>query len=484
MNKFRKAGFIACLFLLVSPGSFAQFTFDSVETASYENVLNLNFNSDKSTESVSIQQTYIDGLREALELLITEDQTNFSVYEERFENRLLKKWDGNPEAIQFLEAELHLQWSFVYLKFGHEFDAASHLHEAYKIAQRCRRKFPKYLAIRKTTGVLEIMIGSVPDKYSWLLSVLGMKGSVSRGLQDLDMLVNSNSPLAFESEMLLAVVQGFVFQKPEIGVREVTKLLDAKSSNRALLLLGAVMAIKNANSEAALASLATLSQTGGTPLSYTNYLHGEILLHKGEYERSIRFYETFLKEWKGRNYVKDSYYKIGLCFHLQNQPDLALKYFELAKENGQSVTEPDKSAERTLSEKDLPNIILARARYATDGGYYEQAFSILSSVKDNDLKNRKDQVEYYYRKARLEHRTNHIAAAKLFYKQTIDMAQSEHWYFAPNSCLQLGYISASEKSENEAHAYFEKAISYKHHEYKNSIDTKARSALNEMERGQ
>jgi hypothetical protein len=485
LNKFTKAGLNACLFLLVSFGSFAQqLTFDANETDSYENALNLNFNRDETPEGASIQHAYIDGLREALELLITEDKTNFSRYEDRFENRLQKKWNGNPEAIQFLEAELHLQWSFVYLKFGHEFDAASHLHEAYKIAQRCRKKFPKYIAIRKTTGLLEIMIGSVPDKYSWLLNVLGMKGSVSRGLQDLEMVVNSNNPLAFETKMLLAIVYGFVLQKPDVGANEVAKLLETKRSNRALLLLGAIMSIKNSNSETALALLETLEQTSGTSLSYTNYLQGEILLHKGEYERSTRAFEIFLKQWKGMNYIKDAYYKIGLCFHLQNQPEFAQKYFELAKENGLSATEPDKSAERTLSDKDLPNILLSKARYATDGGYYEQAFSILSSIKDIDLRNRKDQVEYYYRKARLEHKTNHIAAAKLFYKQTIDMAQSEHWYFAPNSCLQLGYIFAAEENEKEARAYFEKAISYKHHEYKNSIDTKARSALNEMERGQ
>jgi tetratricopeptide (TPR) repeat protein len=483
LNKFRKAGLIACLFLFVSAGSFAQqFAFDTTETTSYESALNLNFNSNKSPEGVSIQQAYVDGLREALELLITEDKTNFSIYEDRFENRLQRKWSGKPEAIQFLEAELHLQWAFVYLKFGHEFDAASHLHEAHKIAQRCRKKFPKYIAIRKTTGLLEIMIGSVPDKYSWLLNVLGMKGSVSRGLHDLDMVINSDSPLAFETKMLLAIVHGFVFQKPDVGMNEVTKLLDGKTSKRSLLLLGAVMAIKNANSNTAQTLLTSLTQTDGSALSYTNYLQGEILLHQGEYERSIHSYEIFLEQWKGANYIKDAYYKIGLCFHLQNQSERAQKYFELAKENGQSATEPDKSAERTLSEKDLPNIVLSKARYAMDGGYYEKAFSILSLIKDNDLKTRKDQVEYYYRKARVEHKTNHIAGAKLFYKQTIDMAQSEHWYFAPNSCLQLGYIFASEKNENEARAYFEQAISYKHHEYKNSIDTKARSALNEMKR--
>jgi tetratricopeptide (TPR) repeat protein len=483
LNKFIKAGISACLFLfLVTQARAKQFTFDPKEKASYQQVLNLNFDRNNSPDETSVQQAYINALGEALELLITEDKSNYVLYEERFENRLEKKWNATPEAIQFLEAELHLQWSFVYLKFGHEFDAASHLHEAYKIAQRCRRKFPKYTAIRKTTGLLEIMIGSVPEKYSWLLNVLGMKGSVSRGLEDMAMVISSDSPLSFETKLLSSVVHGFVFQKPDVGVTEVTKLLDTDPDNRATLLLGAVMAMKNSDSETALGLLTKLEEAKGFPLSFTKYLTGEILLHKGEYEKSIRAFESFLSEWKGINYIKDSYYKIGLCFHLQQQSELADKYFQLAKVNGESATEADKSAARTLSDEELPNIVLSKARYAMDGGYYDRAFSILWSIKKQDLKTRRDEVEYYYRKARLEHKTNHIAAARLFYEQTIDMAQSEHWYFAPNSCLQLGYIYAAEKKMNEARTYFEKAISYKHHEYKNSIDSKARSALNEMKR--
>ena len=37
-----------------------------------------------------------------------------------------------------------------------------------------------------------------------------------------------------------------------------------------------------------------------------------------------------------------------------------------------------------------------------------------------------------------------------------------------------------EKNYTEARKYFEKSMSYKRHEYKNSIDSKARSALSRL----
>ena len=35
------------------------------------------------------------------------------------------------------------------------------------------------MAINKTSGLLEVIIGSVPEKYNWVLSLLNIEGSTS-----------------------------------------------------------------------------------------------------------------------------------------------------------------------------------------------------------------------------------------------------------------------------------------------------------------
>jgi hypothetical protein len=62
------------------------------------------------------------------------------------------------------------------------------------------------------------------------------------------------------------------------------------------------------------------------------------------------------------------------------------------------------------------------------------------------------------------------------------MTGQENWYFAPNACLQLGYLYQSRNMLAEAEEYFLRALAYKRHEYKNSIDSKARSALAQLGR--
>ena len=125
---------------------------------------------------------------------------------------------------------------------------------------------------------------------------------------------------------------------------------------------------------------------------------------------------------------------------------------------------------------------LTKARYATDGGYYDQARTILESILPAELPTLRDQVEFQYRMARLEHKTRRLSDAKVYYRKTIELNAAEVWYYAPNACLQLGYIALEENDAAAAQEYFRRALSYKKHEYKNSIDTKAKSALAQMER--
>jgi hypothetical protein len=54
------------------------------------------------------------------------------------------------------------------------------------------------------------------------------------------------------------------------------------------------------------------------------------------------------------------------------------------------------------------------------------------------------------------------------------------YYFAPQAALQLGYFAQEAKNPVLARSYFQKALRYPWHEYKNSTDAKANLALREL----
>lgn len=423
---------------------------------------------------------YIASLAEILELLITEDEVRFEKCEDNWNTRIEKLEAIKPVTADalFVLAELRLQWAFTYLKFGHEFDAAWNIRQAYLHVQKCKVKFPEFMPIKKTSGVLEVMLGSIPDKYQWVISMFGMTGSVKKGLQEMETIRNSGTDLSFETALIYYLTQGFILQQTAPASAGLTQLIADHPNQRLLLFLAGCVAIKNSESEKALGYFKTLHQNpDGLPIAYADYQTGEVYLHRGEYKSSIEFYEKFLNQYTGLNYVKDAHYKIAICYWLQGEPKEAQKYFVKAKTEGNESTEADKYAARSLAENVTPNIKLSKIRYATDGGYYAEAEKVAASVVDADIPAKKEKIEFVYRKARLYHKSNSLAEAKKNYLETIAKAGADNWYFAPNACLQLGYIYQEEKNTTEARKYFQKALTYKKHEYKNSIDSKAKSAL-------
>jgi tetratricopeptide (TPR) repeat protein len=380
-----------------------------------------------------------------------------------------------------MEAETHLHWAFVYLKFGQEFDAALNFRHAYNITVDVRDRFPQYQAILKTDGLLEVIIGSIPEKYNWVLGVMNMQGTIKIGLEEFEAIKMSDHPLAFEAGLLHAFVQGFLLQNVPIALNELDHLLSSQPTNKLALFLAANLQLKNNSSEKALSFLSRIDQQpGGLPLVYTDYLTGEIYLHKGEYIKAISSFRTFLQNYKGENYIKDSHYKMGLCYLLNGDKKVARATFDIAQKAGRESVEPDRYAARQVEADEFPHIELTKVRYMTDGGYYIQAKKVLEGIDRTALTIDRDQTEYMYRKARLAHHMGDLKTATEEYQKTIFATGQEDWYFAPNACLQLGYLARDNGDFVTARTYFTRALTYKKHEYKNSIDSKARSALAQL----
>ncbi len=481
----KKAGITTCLFLFSLP-AFAidnLWHFDPELQKIYSLVTNLQ--TERANEALKkikaneFHKLYVQTLNETLYILITEDHKGFAQTDERFKNRI-KYLEGLPVSAEtlFLLAELNLQRGFCYLNLGQELNAAMSIRKAYQLTSDCLKKYPDFIPIKKTSGTIQVMIGSVPEKFKWFMSLLGMRGSVSTGQKQLTELTNSKSSLSMEATMLFFTVKGFINQEFAEAASGINTCLKDQPNNRLLLFIGVNMLIKDARSEEALALIQQIDhQTEGLPMYYIDYLRGEALLQRGDYAKSIESFQRFIKNFPSVSFKKDSYFKIALNYWLLDDPKQAKTNFDKAKITGTDKAEPDRYAAKQLEENSFPNKKLLKVRFSTDGGYYKEASAILQSITPADLLNPKDQTEYYYRKARLAHRTGEIPAAKIFYQQSIDMTKNNPWYFGANSALQLGYIAKDQKDYIKAKKYFELALSFPRHEYKNSIDSKARTEL-------
>ena len=434
---------------------------------------------DKDRELYKI---YLQSLCESLDVFIGEDADKFVTMEKNFKARTkyLESLPISAETI-FLRAELALHKGFNQINLGQEISAVFAIRQAYNLTEECLKKYPDFVPIKKTDGVMQVMVGSVPDKYHWFISLLGMKGSVSKGQKQLNELRTSPVSLNLEATIVYFAVKGLINQQIDEAARGLSEKLKNDPNNRLVMFLAVNMLVKNSQSEDAYNLIQNLDvHNSGLTLPYIEYIRGEILMQKNRYSDAIAAYQKFIRIYKAESFKKDATVKIALCYYLDGKINQALTYWEKAKETGKVKYDPDISAASFLSEKPFPNEKILKTRIYTDGGYFDEAREVFQTIKLSDLKSYKEQVEYYYRKARLAHKTNDVAAAELFYSQTLDMIGENPWYFGANSALQLGYIYQDKGNSKTARLYFEKALSFKKHEYKNSIDSKAKSALEQL----
>lgn len=428
------------------------------------------------------QSIYLASLADMLELFVREDPSLFFQYETNHERRLeeLSKLKTESAEKMYALAELRLQWAFVNLKFGNELQAAWQLRQSYLAAQSCRQKYPHYEPIRKTWGLLNLTLGSVPEKYQWVLRMFKLNGSVPTGIRELSRVARAADIHGTEASIILSLAQSYLLQQNEAALSNI-EFLARSQPYEVIFFIGSAIALKSARADRAKVFLDSLIRSNVSPsVPYAWYLRGEALLAAGAYQEAARAYQEFIKHYKGENFVKDAWYKSGVCYALASEKTKAEDCFARARMAGDKRTEADRYADIQLRESPWPHPVISRLRYATDGGYYDEALRLAYQHAADSFPAKRDSVEFLYRVARLFHKLNQTDTCLYLYNKTIDYSGSAPWYFAPNACLQSGYIFQQRGHLQQAELYFRKALTYPHHAYKNSIDSKAKLALAQL----
>src|SRR5690606_4246305 len=109
------------------------------------------------------------------------------------------------------------------------------------------------------------------------------------------------------------------------------------------------------------------------------YEYGYALLYKGDPEAINRF-NTFLKNYKGSIFVKDGWQKLAYAYYLQGNTKMAEYCRGKILTYGNSITDSDKQALRFAQQGTWPHATLLKAQLLTDGGYYKDAYGLLSRL--------------------------------------------------------------------------------------------------------
>ena len=184
----------------------------------------------------------------------------------------------------------------------------------------------------------------------------------------------------------------------------------------------------------------------------------------------------YIKETLVIKYIKDSYQKLAFYYYLKNDQANYHNYLKLVRTQGAVTDEKDKQALKEANDI-KPDLDLLKARLYFDGGYYNNALTILKSKQANDFKIIRDKIEFFYRLGRTYDKINAYNEALTNYQKAISIGKNESYYYAANSALYSGELYEQKKDYKKAGDYFNMTLRMKDHAYQNSIDTQAKEGL-------
>ena len=438
----------------------------------------------KRNEPDNLIPLFLENYYDFILVLTNDNKAEFNRLVKNMEPRLAKIARGDPKSPYFLytQAEIHLQWSLLHLRYSAYLSGMSDVKQAYALLEENQRKFPDFIANKKSLGIMHAMVGNIPDDFKWGVRALsGMKGTISQGLKELEDVLQfaRKTPYVFEEEtqVAYAIVQMYFNNNHKIAWETLKNSKLAHTSNPLAAFAVGLIAMRTGQNDEAIRVLSAAPSGGNFhPFYMPAYLLGLAKLRRLDLDAN-QWLELFLNNFRGENMQKEGYQKLAWYHLVNNNPGGYYANMHALKTKGASNNEADKSALMEANSGIMPEQRLLKARLLFDGGYYQRAYDLLKNASNAYQDQHRLHLEYLYRMGRITQNLTKKAEAIQFYQQTIDLGAKDPWYFACNAALQLGIIYENQRAYPDARTAFNRCLNLKTEEYSASLHAQAKAGL-------
>jgi tetratricopeptide (TPR) repeat protein len=426
----------------------------------------------------------LEGYIDFFVLFFNEDPEEYKIRKDNFIKRQAA-FDSGPQNSPFYRycrALNLLQRASVRIKFGERFGAVFDFKKGYSLIKDNQKKYPGFLPNNIVYGPLQVAMGTVPDGYKIYTNLFGMKGSIKDGMQLMRTFLNSNDQWAKlffnEAAFYYCYLTFYIENQPA----EVMKFIQVKQldlvNNHLFAYLGTNLGINSKRTEFAKEIMLKKNSSGDylqTPI--WDFEMAFARLYHLELKEAATLFESFINNFKGRFYVKDALQKLSWSYYLQGDSATAENYRLQVIKKGSTDSDADKKALKDAKSGVWPDKSLLRARLLSDGGYNREALAILQAKTNADFPKPVDALEFVYRLARIHDDMGKDNEAIQYYLSAMTLGAKMKEYYAARAALQIAYIYEQRGQKDMAITYYQKCLDMEDHEYKDSLDQRAKSGI-------
>jgi tetratricopeptide (TPR) repeat protein len=481
--------FAAILLLPLAGAGQKHFDFTSSCREAYESIIQLRLDdgkrmleAEKKRDPDNLIPFFLDNYIDFFQLFFNEDVTQYTAWKGRSDRRLELMSEGpssSPFQL-FTRSVIHFQWAAIQIKFADNWSAAWDFRRSFLQSKQCGEEFPRFSPAFMLSGAMEVVAGTIPDGYKWLSSMLGIRGTVTGGMQRLERFLAADDPdaILFHDEALFyyLYLQFYIRNKHEevfafIGEHH----LDVRN-NHLFTYLYANLCINDQRSALAQQIIREMNPSAAyMDMPVWDMEMGYACLNHLDADAAVYLWR-FIHRFKGRFYVKDVLQKLSWYYYLRGEMARADSCRSLVLVKGTAESDADRQALKEAKSGGWPNRLLLKARLLCDGGYYDEALQALQGG-GSGFADAVDRCEYAYRLGRIYDGMGKTDEAVEAYRNTIRMGEHLREYYAARAALQAGYIYERRGDKGRAIAFYEQCLGMKDHDYKNSLDQRAKAGI-------
>lgn len=423
-----------------------------------------------------------------LKSFITEEERDYRRFRE-IQDEAMFHYEELPDTSpyrRFCQSEAYFYSGALKGKFNELYGAARDVNRLHSLVEENSKRFPEFLPNNKLRGILKVYLSTVPEKYKWLVKMLGIEEDLHGGMRMLGELAAYQNDISFlggiahETAYLRSFALLQVVKSPQKAWSETLKCTKDYETNSLSAFFRSNMALKlNKNRTAKNILIARPVGDEYESFYFLNYQLGLAKLNSFD-SSAIQNFQIYHTRFKGRNYLKSCLQKMSWYYVLEgNQAEarrIQLRILNLPK----SVNEEDKLADQ-YARKPLPHPTLLKMRLLYDGGDFKGAFDVAKSIDPKKLGNKNLKAEYCYRHGRISQKLGNMKAALKFYEACSLFAKESEEYYGAYACIYLGDHYLENENQEKAEIYYRKALTfYNNKEYVESIEQRAKSGLKKL----
>ena len=430
---------------------------------------------------------YLADYSNCLSILFNGSETEFDLLKNKQEILLEKIETGDTKSpwFRFCKANVHLHAAIVRLRFGDNFGAATRFRKSFLLLKENLQKHPNFEENKVLYGLEMAIAGAIPENYQWLSSLMGIKGNIKNGVAFLanyiDKHPDGNAPMQEEALIYYAYLKFYLQNEQQVAWRFLNSNLFEEKQNlmRSFIKANIALNYRKAATAEQILLLAKKEMPTFEQFPILEYELAEAMLMKLDMN-CVNHFQAFIKNDKGNHFIKDAWLKLAIVAHLQGNTIERNRCIAQIKTNGNASTDADKQAARFAEKPNWTLPALLKVRLLIDGGYYDNALSIMRSIDKKNLETLSSKLEYNFRYGRLFEELGKSENALIFYDATIKMGRSEKDYFAARAALQKGFIYEKRGEKTLAIAQYKDCLTMRHHDMQSSIDQQAKAGLNRL----